>query len=128
MKKVLLIDDEKDFCFCTKEALELTGSYKVFVANDGKKGMHAARWHGPDLILLDLVMPGIDGVEALERLKAEEKTRSIPVVILTALYNEGSKARTADLGAVDYIVKPVDMDVLDSRIRKALKAGSINGR
>ena len=85
-KKILIVDDEKDFCYFIKENLALTEKYKVMVAKAGSIGMLLSRfrWHKPDLIFLDINMPGLDGFEVLKKLKKNYMTSKIPVVMLTA--------------------------------------------
>ena len=83
-KKILIIDDEKDFCYFLKANLQLISNYQVLISTKAKKGIKAARKEKPDLILLDILMPRIDGFEVLKRLKESEKTLHIPVIMLTA--------------------------------------------
>ncbi|PIU41867.1 MAG: response regulator receiver protein [Candidatus Omnitrophica bacterium CG07_land_8_20_14_0_80_42_15] len=120
MKKVLIIDDEKDFCFLIKDTLEITGKYKVIVATDGKNGIKAALEHSPDLILLDIMMPVIDGFKVLELIKGNDKIQSIPVLMLTAKGDDESKVKAAGLYDEDYLVKPIEMLTLRSKIERAL--------
>lgn len=119
-KKILIIDDEQDLCFFVKATLELLGNFKVIIARDGKRGIWAAILHKPDLILLDIMMPGIDGFEVLRRLKEGTKTVSIPVIMLTARNDEESKLKAAGLYDEDYIVKPFETEVLKSKIESTL--------
>ncbi|MBU1726701.1 MAG: response regulator, partial [Candidatus Omnitrophica bacterium] len=88
MKKILIIDDEKDFCFFVSQNLELTGKYKVVVTNNSKDGLSAALRHKPDVILLDILMPGMNGFEVLAQLKGNQDTTTIPVIMLTAIDTE----------------------------------------
>lgn len=120
MKKILVIDDEKDLCFFLKANLESDGQYNVIVATEGKAGLHAARHHAPDLILLDVVMPGMDGLEVLKRLKEDEKTMAIPVVMLTGMGDEEVRLKALGYFNDDYIVKPVSLGFLKSRIQDIL--------
>ncbi len=117
--RILIIDDEEDFCFFVKTSLELDADYEVITATTGKKGIWAARLYKPRLILLDIMMPGISGLEVFKRLKDAKETRSIPVVTLTAKGTE-IKEQTMYLCCEDYIVKPVQTEVLISRIEKVL--------
>lgn len=119
-KKILIIDDEKDFCYFVKANLELFGKYVVILETKGKKGIRAALKENPDLILLDIMMPGTDGFEVLKKLKENEKTIHIPVVMLTAKDEDRSKIKSANLFCQDYIVKPVEIKVLKSKIDKIL--------
>lgn len=119
-KKILIIDDEEDFCFFVKKNLEAISNYEIITANKGKKGIQIARKEKPDLILLDIMMPGIDGFEVLKRLKANEKTQSISVIMLTAKDEDESKIKASGLYCEDYLVKPVEKLVLRAKIQKVL--------
>ena len=119
-KKILIIDDEEDFCYFAKKNLEAISNYKIIVANKGKKGIQIARKEKPDLILLDIMMPGIDGFEVLKRLKANEKTQDISVIMLTAKDEDESKIKALGLYCEDYLVKPVEKLVLRAKIQKVL--------
>jgi two-component system alkaline phosphatase synthesis response regulator PhoP len=119
-KKILIIDDEKDFCYFIKENLQLFGDNEVITTTSGKKGLQAASKEKPDLILLDIMMPGMDGFEVLKRLKRDMKTIHIPVIMLTAKNEEKAKMEAAGLYSVDYLVKPVETNVLKSKIDQVL--------
>ena len=119
-KKILIIDDEEDFCYFVKKNLEAISNYEIIVANKGKKGIQIARKEKPDLILLDIMMPGIDGFEVLKRLKANEKTHNIPVIMLTAKDEDESKIKASGLYCEDYLVKPVEHVVLKAKMHKVL--------
>lgn len=118
--KILIIDDEKDFCFFIKANLQLIGNFDVIIATGGKKGIRTAHRHEPDLILLDILMPGIDGFEVLKRLKEHKKTRRTPIIMLTAREEDESKIKASRSFCEDYIVKPVEIKVLISKIEKVL--------
>jgi len=119
-KKILIIDDEEDFCYFVKKNLEAISDYEIIIATKGKKGMQIARKEKPDLILLDIMMPGIDGFEVLKRLKRNEKTENIPIIMLTAKDEDESKIKAIGLYCEDYIVKPVEKMVLKTKIHKVL--------
>ena len=119
-RKILIIDDEKDLCFFVKQNLKLLGNYEVIIARDGKEGIRAARVHKPELILLDIMMPGLDGFEVVKRLKTDNKTVFIPVIFLTAKDDEESKLKAASLYNDDYIVKPFEMRMLKTKIDNVL--------
>jgi len=119
-KKILIIDDEKDFCYFLKANLQLISNYQVLISTKAKKGIKAARKEKPDLILLDILMPRIDGFEVLKRLKESEKTLHIPVIMLTAKNENESRMKASGLYSDDYIVKPVETEVLISKIHKLL--------
>ncbi len=119
-KNILIIDDEKDFCYFVKKNLELFAGYNVVTATLGTKGIRAALKEKPNLILLDIMMPGIDGFEVLEKLKKNKKTLHIPVIMLTSKSEDESKMKAVGLYCDDYIVKPVEFEVLISKIDKVL--------
>ncbi|GAI25245.1 unnamed protein product [marine sediment metagenome] len=119
-KRILIIDDEEDFCFFVKENLEAISNYEIITANKGKKGIQIARKEKPDLILLDITMPGIDGFEVLKRLKGNEKTQNIPVIMFTAKDEDEAKIKASGLYCEDYLVKPVEKLVLRAKIHKVL--------
>lgn len=114
--KILMIDDEKDLCYFVKANLEMVGHYEVVTATTGKDGLRAAGWHKPDVILLDVMMPVMDGFEVLKKLKEDQKTESIPVVMLTAKADDESKMKAAGLFGDDYLIKPVEFKTLKGRI------------
>ncbi len=119
-RKILIVDDEKDLCAMLKVNLEQLSGYEVVTASDGREGLKAARERQPDLILLDIMMPGISGLEVLRRLKGDPKTLSIPVVMLSAVKDEESKQEAGRLYDEDYIEKPVRLDTLRSKIEEVL--------
>lgn len=120
-KRVLIIDDEKDFCQLVKTHLELSGGLEVFTAASGKEGLEAARHFKPDLVLLDIIMPGgMDGFEVLKTLKKDSKTISIPVVMLTVMQDDASKIEATQLYDEDYITKPVKLKDLKTKVEKVL--------
>jgi DNA-binding response OmpR family regulator len=120
MSKILVIDDEKDFTFFVKANLELEGEHKVEVANNGKDGIKAAEHHRPDVILLDIMMPGLSGLDTLKLLKEKETTFQVPVIMLTAKGDEDSKMMAATMFNEDYIVKPVEIEVLKAKIKSVI--------
>jgi len=110
-KKVLIIDDEPELIESVRMRLEANG-YNVIAAADGDEGVAKAKIECPDLILLDLIMPRVDGLKALSILKKDDRTKLIPVVILTAKSEDEYILDAGRLGAVDYLVKPVNMQTL----------------
>ncbi|HEY4492899.1 MAG TPA: response regulator [Acidobacteriota bacterium] len=104
-QKILLVDDEEDILDFLELILEEQG-YSVIKANSGKEALAAAQMHHPELILLDIMMPEMDGWEVLKFLKADEETADIPVAMLTARTEMKDKIQGLQEGAVDYICKP----------------------
>jgi DNA-binding response OmpR family regulator len=120
MRKLMIIDDEKDFCKFVKMNLEYNNLYEVIIENDGKRGIKSAIRNQPDIILLDLIMPGLSGYDVLKVLKTRIETMSIPVVMLTAIATPGSKEKSSALYDEDYIVKPILMSELKSRLDEVI--------
>ncbi len=119
-EKVLFIEDDEDIQELVRYNLEREG-YDLKLAGSAEDGLKAASSWSPELILLDLMLPGIDGLEACRRLKGNEKTASIPVVMVTAKGEESDIVSGLELGADDYIVKPFSPKVLVARIRAVLR-------
>ena len=120
-KRILIIDDEEDFCSLIKTGLETRSDFEVSIATNGKEGIELARMIKPDLILLDVTMPEIDGFQVLEKLKKDKNTVSIPVVMLTAREDVEYKRKAAQLFNEGYLTKPVEFSVLKSTIENIFK-------
>lgn len=118
--KILTVDDTPANIRLLTHYLEKQG-YQVLTAEDGFEGFKSAIQHCPDLILLDVMMPGTDGYEVCELLKAEEATKDIPVMFLTAKTDVEDKIRGFELGAVDYITKPFNLTEISTRVENQLK-------
>lgn len=116
---VLLVDDTPENLTLMSELL--ADSYRVKVANHGAKGLRIAAESQPDLILLDIMMPEIDGYEVCRRLKADPATAEIPVIFLTAKTELADEQQGFDLGAVDYITKPISPPIVLARVRAQLQ-------
>ena len=119
--KILIIDDEEDLTFFIKANLELVGDYEVITATTGKEGIAIAASTDINIILLDIMMPKMDGFEVLDKLKKTNGVLSIPVIMLTAKGDIESKIKAAGLYNEDYIVKPVQIEMLKLKIEEALK-------
>ena len=118
---ILLVDDDLDFLESQKQLLVAAG-YDVHTACTGKEGVEKAKSLHPHLILLDVMMPGMDGFEVLKKLKENVKTASIPVIMLTAKADDESKMRAAGLYGDDYLIKPVEFKTLKARIDSVLES------
>jgi len=119
-KTVLVIDDTAANLHVAMELLSSQG-FRVLVAEDGEEGLQRARLGSPDLILLDVMMPGIDGFETCRRLKADPATREIPVVFMTALAYTEHKLTGFAVGGADYVIKPIQQEELLARVRTQLE-------
>lgn len=123
MKKVLVVEDERDLAELLAYNLEKEG-YQALVTGTGVEGLETARRELPDLILLDLMLPGMMGTEVCSALRHSDKTRGIPVLMLTARGDEIDRVVGFEMGADDYIVKPFSMRELMLRIRAILRRSS----
>ncbi|MCF6093071.1 response regulator transcription factor [Microaerobacter geothermalis] len=115
--KILVIDDDQKITAMLKRALTYEG-YQVETALSGKEGLHMALHSKPDLVILDIMMPGLDGWEVCQRLRAES---DVPVMMLTAKDEIKDRVKGLDLGADDYIVKPFSLEELTARVRALLR-------
>ncbi len=117
--KILAVDDTE---MILDGVVETFGNqYEVIAVTDGASALRAVKKSPPDLILLDIVMPGMDGYEVLRRLKADEATRSIPVIFLTSLDDEKDEVKGLQMGAADYITKPLNPAVVRARVRNYIE-------
>ncbi len=120
--KVLIIDDEKLIVKATSLVIRLAG-YEILSAYDGKSGIALAKKVKPDLILLDIMMPGMDGWQVLKILKESPDVSDIPVIIFTAKEYIRGKEKSVEAGAVDYVTKPFEPDELIDAITRVLGSG-----
>jgi DNA-binding response OmpR family regulator len=117
MQRILVVEDDRFLRKAAEAALRRQG-FTVLVAADGEEGLRMARSELPDLVLLDLIMPGLQGFEVLKLLKAEAATSAIPVIILSNLGQDSDVKAAMDLGAVDYLVKAnLALDTLVARVK-----------
>ena len=120
MSKILIIDDDEQMCSMIKKWLENKTEHEVTFALGGKKGLAAVSKEKPDLILLDLMMPDISGVDVLKKLKKQRTTYRIPVIVLTGRSEQGIVDETMRDYAEAFITKPVGVQELVSRIERVL--------
>lgn len=112
-KKILIVDDEEDFCYFVKLNLEETEHFEVVTAYDGKEGIDMAIRHRPDLILLDIIMPKMMGTEVAEALRNNKSTRDIPILFVTAiLKREEAGGMKRKFGGNIFLCKPVKLNEL----------------
>ncbi len=119
MVRILYVEDNDDNIYMLKQRLERKG-FEVLVARDGRAGVEAAREHMPDLILLDLGLPVLDGWEVARLLKQDERTRAIPIIALSAHAMAGDRAAALEAGCNDYGTKPVDFRQLLEKMEALL--------
>lgn len=125
MARILVIDDDQAIAELIKVNLDLLG-HQVTTANDGMKGLALAQQNRPDLIVLDVMMPDLDGFTVCQRLRQNTGTAGIPVLMLTALGMTKDKVKGFDSGADDYLTKPFEIPELQVRVRALLRrAGSV---
>ncbi len=117
---ILVIEDDADIQELLRYNLTKEG-YRVILAASGEEGLRLARTENPDLILLDLMLPGMDGLEVCRRLQSEAVSRQIPIIMLTAKGEEADIVTGLELGAADYITKPFSPKVLVARLRAVLR-------
>jgi CheY-like chemotaxis protein len=119
-RRVLIIDDEDDIREVAQVSLELVGHFEVWTAASGRDGLERARSDQPDAILLDVMMPELDGPATLAALRGDPATRDIPVIFLTARTQTAERRRLAKLGADGVLTKPFDPLKLPAEIAAAL--------
>ena len=119
MTKILYVEDNDDNVYMLRGRLTRAG-FEVAVATDGEQGVATAASEAPDLILMDLSLPVLDGWEATRRLKSAPDTRPIPIIALSAHAMEGDRAKAIEAGCDDYDTKPVDLPRLLGKIRTLL--------
>jgi two-component system alkaline phosphatase synthesis response regulator PhoP len=120
-RRILIVDDEDDIREVAQVSLELLGHYEVLTASCGRDGLDSARTAQPDAILLDVMMPDLDGPATLAALRADPATRDIPVLFLTAKTQAAEHTRLAALGPAGILTKPFDPLKLASEVAAALR-------
>jgi len=120
-RKILIIDDEEKFCRAIKKALELKTDFQVLTATEGLEGVRLAKTQKPDVILLDVMMPGMFGTDVAEKLSDDPATSSIPIIFVTAIIKqEEVEAKNYIAGGHSFIAKPVIIDDVIKRINEVL--------
>jgi DNA-binding response OmpR family regulator len=119
-KTILIIDDEPDLVKLLDYHLT-RADYAVLSARDGESGLALARKHVPDLVILDVMMPGVDGFEMCKRLRQEPATSRLPVLMLTAKADESDRVLGLELGADDYVTKPFSVREVTARVKALLR-------
>lgn len=117
---ILVVDDEQDLLDLIEYNLRKEG-FEVLQAENGEEGIKIAREHRPDLILMDIMMPRMDGLQAVEILRNDESLRNMPIIFLTARGDEKTEVEGLDIGGDDYITKPISTTKLISRIKAVLR-------
>ena len=117
---ILIVEDDPKNLKLIRDLLQIRG-YTALEATDGKQGVDMARAKMPDLILMDIQMPVMDGFEAISILKADPVTKSIPIIALTAFAMQGDKEKCMEAGCNDYITKPLDTRAFVTKVREYLE-------
>jgi len=125
-RRIIVIEDERDLADLVAMHLGREG-YRVTTYADGAEGWAAIDRSPPDLVVLDLMLPGLDGIEVCKRMRREERLRSTPLLILTAKSEESDVVSLLELGADDYVTKPFSLRVLIARVRALLRRDEIDG-
>lgn len=121
-KTILIIDDEEDFCFFVKLNLENTGKFDVLTASGGAEGIKMAIKYQPDLILLDIIMPELDGGQVAEQLLENQGTKDIPVLFITAIASrQGIQSHEGRIGGRHFIAKPAMFEEIMEKIDRILE-------
>ena len=119
-QKILIVDDELDALTALKRALE-SDNYNVVEATDGLSAIEKVKAENPDVVLLDLMMPEMDGIETCKHLKSDPKYKHIPIIMLTAKGEIDNKIEGIEMGADDYVTKPFNLHELKARIKMVLR-------
>jgi DNA-binding response OmpR family regulator len=123
LKKILIVDDEVDLVETVRFPLEMEG-FNVLISYNGEDALNQARKEKPDLIILDLMLPKLDGYKVCRLLKFDEKYKHIPILMLTAKTQEKDKILGMETGADEYITKPFEMDDLMEKVKAHLNKNS----
>ena len=124
MRKLLYVEDNEDNLYMLQLRFDVLGGYEVLSARDGAAGIAIAVAEQPDLILMDLNLPEIDGWEAMRRLKANPMTQEIPIIALSAHAMAGDREKALATGCDDFDTKPIEFDRLLAKIEQALATGA----
>ncbi|MFH0874553.1 MAG: response regulator [archaeon] len=119
MPTIMLVDDDEDILYSVEKLLSKKTSYTIVKANGGKKCLEMVKKQKPDLILLDIMMPEMDGWDVVEKIHESKELENLPIIFLTAKDDKLTQS-VASISVEDYIIKPVDIDLLIKRIDKAL--------
>jgi len=120
-KRIMIVDDEEHFLNVTKINLERTGKYDVMTLSNAKDIISQVKKFAPDVILLDILMPAVDGVETCKMLNEDPIGKRIPIITLSALDTDKDKLMMYKLGVVDFLTKPIEKNDLITKIEKALQ-------
>lgn len=117
---ILVIDDQRELADLVRRALEREG-FEVLIATSGESGLHVAREHALDLVVLDLTMPDLDGLDVCRQLRADPRRSALPIIVLSARASAAERALGLEVGADDYVIKPFEARELLARVRAVLR-------
>ncbi len=120
-KRILAVDDDASICDFYAQSLKLLG-YDVETAANARKAKEALARQKPDLILMDIMMPDQDGISLTRELRADPKTSDVPIIVVSGLADAGTLNDALLFGAVDYVVKPLDVDALQAKMERTFAA------
>jgi len=123
MAKILIVDDEIDLIMMLKMRLEANG-YEIITANNGEEGLESAKNELPDLIMLDIMMPRMDGFAMLQEVRKNEKIKNIPIIVCSGMERSKVEKESIKLGADAFVIKPIDSPILLNTIEELLKKSS----
>lgn len=121
--RVLIVEDEPDNQEIVRAVVEDMLGYRATLAGDGVDALAKAADDLPSLVLLDLMLPKLDGYEVARRLKKDPRTRDVPIIAITALARPADRAKALAAGCDDYVDKPFDIDILEQKIRESVSRG-----
>ena len=124
MARILLVDDERDLVWTVRNSLIHEG-YEIFTAHDGLEALNVARGHRPDLVILDVVMPRLDGLQVCSRMRQDPALATVPILFLTVRSAVEERIRGLDSGGDDYLAKPFDLRELRARIKALLRRSQL---
>lgn len=119
LRKILLVDDEIGFAELLRDLLRMDG-YEVEVANDGQEGLDKVEKFTPDIIISDIVMPGLSGFEMFKKVKANPKTAKVPFLFITGFQDDRVLAEARKIGVFGILKKPIDIEQIESRVNELL--------
>jgi putative two-component system response regulator len=120
-KKILVVDDSETSLFLIQSIFDEDEGIDYELESDGQKALEKLIRNKPDLVILDLLMPHFSGYDFLEQAKAKAETRDIPIIVLTALQEDDAEKKAMDLGAMEYIRKPLDVEQLENTVNRYLE-------
>lgn len=123
-RKVLVVDDDRSVARFLQDALETEG-YQVMVAANGLQGLLSAQQEGPDLVILDVMLPGLDGFEVCHRLRSDPQTSHLPIIMYSGKGRENDRLTGEKVGANEYLIKPIDLEEILAKMESLLQSQTV---